>query len=242
MKCPYCASEIADQALVCPQCRRDLYVVKQLLKRIEELEARQPGSPAAAAALDPVGPAADPPPPGPQAVAPVAWREVLVAWLAPVLGLVFAHWLLIFVYDAKLLFLRLLGLVLPLPFGFLFARASACRLSVGLAAAFSMALASVFGMSSVTGAIDQQPILPSSPLEIREFLEFSASIGCSFFTGLWLRYWLQRRSEISRRAATLDGRAMTESLKNLNDTGSAVVAAATTAFSIYTGLKGFLGL
>ena len=38
MRCPYCVSEIADEALVCPVCKRDLYLFKPLLERIEQLE------------------------------------------------------------------------------------------------------------------------------------------------------------------------------------------------------------
>ena len=40
MHCPYCVSKISEQALVCPVCRRDLYLFKSLLERIESLEQR----------------------------------------------------------------------------------------------------------------------------------------------------------------------------------------------------------
>ena len=38
MRCPYCVTEISDQALVCPQCTRELYLFKPLLAKIEQLE------------------------------------------------------------------------------------------------------------------------------------------------------------------------------------------------------------
>lgn len=249
MKCPYCASMIADEALVCATCRRELYLVKQLLKRIEELEALAVQAAARETPVAPAAPTAVPPAviaelPGKSELLAQpghSWRAALYCWLVPTLGLVGAHWLLIFVYDVKLIVLRLLGLLLPLPGGFAFARATGGGLVGGLVAAAAMAVAAVLGMSAITAAIDQVPILPGSVLELREFVEFAASIGGSFFTGAWLQRWLQRRLQLNRNAA-LDGKAMTESLKHLNDTGSAVVAAATTAFSIYTGLRGFLGL
>ena len=38
MHCPYCVSDINDGAVVCPICRRDLYLFKPLLERIDVLE------------------------------------------------------------------------------------------------------------------------------------------------------------------------------------------------------------
>jgi hypothetical protein len=38
VRCPYCVSEIADEALACPRCTRDLYLFKPLLAKIDELE------------------------------------------------------------------------------------------------------------------------------------------------------------------------------------------------------------
>src|SRR5436190_17767212 len=38
MRCPYCVSEIADEALACPRCARDLYLFKPLLEKIGQLE------------------------------------------------------------------------------------------------------------------------------------------------------------------------------------------------------------
>lgn len=257
MKCPYCISEIPDAALVCAVCRRDLYLAKPLLERIAALEAELAARPAPAAEVAAVGEneaAVGEIPSGTSASEelPRSWGGALAAWLLPVLLLLFAHWLLIFVYDAKVLYLRILALMLPLPFGFLFGRAARLPFAWSLLPAGLMAGGSVFGMSALTGVIDQVPVLPGSMVEVREFIEFAASIGFSFVTGLWLADWLRRRAEQTRAwqaeierspggLAAVSSKNMTDSLHRLNDLGSAVIGVATTAFSIYTGLKGVLG-
>src|SRR3989338_7683211 len=40
MRCPYCASEVPQAAIVCPHCARDFYLFKPMLERLEQLETR----------------------------------------------------------------------------------------------------------------------------------------------------------------------------------------------------------
>ena len=253
MHCPYCVSEIPDEALVCSVCRRDLFVIKPLLEKIAQLEAElatrppvtpveQVASPDAEAAPQPVVPE--------EGGAVVDWRRAVAAWLLPLVGLLLAHWLIVFVYDTKLIFLRVLALLLPLPFGFLFFRQVGARMGWASGGALLMAATAVFGMSAVTGWLDQVPVMPQNMAEVREFVEFAVSIAFSFITGAWAANWLLRRATLraarqaqarSARGATVNGQKVADSLSRLNDVGSAVVGVATTAISIYTGLKDFLG-
>lgn len=136
MKCPYCASDIPDEALVCAVCRRELFLVKPLLERIASLEEQLAARPLPSADVlsdelpqtveMPVGEVEEP-------VTQCSRSLALACMLAPVLLLMLGHWLLVFVYDAKVLYLRVFALLLPLPFGFFFARTSRPSLQIGRA-------------------------------------------------------------------------------------------------------------
>lgn len=38
MQCPYCLSEVAEEAVVCKVCTRDLYLFKPMMAKVAELE------------------------------------------------------------------------------------------------------------------------------------------------------------------------------------------------------------
>ena len=253
MKCPYCISEIPHEALVCSVCRRDLFIARPLLQKIATLEAELAELPAK---LQEVGNAEaqlekqfskD------EAREDNKKRSVPKAigwWLSPLLLLLLAHWMTLFVYDTSVIYLRIFALIVPLPFGYLFARSLRLTFAWGLAPAFLMAALAVMGMLGISTLIDQAPFLPQNMLDVREFIEFSSSIAFSFITGLWLCHWQMRHDESKRLSSlraklskfgAVDGQKLTEKLIRLNDLGSGAVALLTTAFALYTGLKKIIG-
>jgi hypothetical protein len=278
MRCPYCVSEIADEALACPRCARDLYLFKPLLAKIEQLEktvaeqaqvvaaasverietlekelaalkAERAGAVEAAAA---VIEAAEPVPP---ATTSSGYGAAVVQSLIPTLVLlVLAHWLMLFVYDVKPLYLRVATILIPVPFGFLLASQFPNEFRKSVVVALALAFAGVLAMLNVTAMIDKVPVLPQDLRDWRETLEYVLSIMLAFVTGLLLGEFHARRklAEIkSNRVVLLLARAFApneegklgieKAVKKLTKLQESVMPAATGAASVYAGIKAFLG-
>lgn len=266
MKCPYCVSDISDEASVCVHCGRDIYLFKPLLAKIEALEQQAAEVPAlqariesletqlgqGASALADAAEAGEAQPPS--LLSRLAhWA---LCWLLPLALLLAAHGLIILVYDLNTLYLRLVSLLIPLPFGFLLMFRQRHSLPATLAGAFVMALLAVLGMSWMTAQVDQVPVLPQDAREWKEVLEYAASIGFSFTTGVILGSMLRLRRQLkenaARSSATLRlaktlGKGKESAVKaqelagKLNDMIGTITTIVTTIISVYTGLKGVLG-
>jgi hypothetical protein len=223
MRCPYCASEVPQAAIVCPHCTRDFYLFKPLLERVEQLElglveqtqagiatyevriaalerelealkAAQPGAPGVAV------------PAGGHGVAPRTgaklsqvsgtkqyWVSSMLA-LGPALALlVAAHAILLFVYDVKPLYLRMASILIPIPFGFALLVSHPNRFRISAIGGFAMAAVAVWLMLVTTGYIDSVPVMPQTVRDVREVLEYILSIGLAFLTGLLLGNLRYRR-------------------------------------------------
>lgn len=254
MKCPYCTSEISDDALACPHCTRDLYLFKPLLARIEALEATVVELEQRLQSAAPPVPVAEP---EPDATPQELRLQGILFWLAPLLLLLVAHALVTVVYDLNTLVLRVVSLAIPLPFGLMLTRNGPRRLGAWLFAAFAMAAFAVLGMSTLTAWIDHTAILPQDKREWKEFVEYAASVGFSFVTGMVIGRMLWRRRQAERQALLASelvlklarmvatGQQSAEKLsatvKKINDLRNSLAIAATSATSAYMGLKGFLG-
>jgi hypothetical protein len=258
MRCPYCVTEIADAAVVCPQCARDLYLFKPLLERIGQLEAQVAEAAKAADAHKQRVAALEQELDARRALPPEAkeagYGAALIQALAPALILLIAaHWLLLFVYDVKPLILRVASMLIPLPFAFLLHSRHPSRLWPSAAAGFGMAFVAVFGMLVVTASLDKVPVLPQDARDTREVLEYVASIGLAFLTGLLLaEAFAWRRQVMGKppRLVVLIAKALTpndegefgieRAAKRVEKLVKAGTPVMTGAASVYAGVKALL--
>jgi len=177
--------------------------------------------------------------------------------LLPLLLLLVAHGLIIVIFDLNTIYLRVVSLLVPLPFAlYLTARA---KQPVGWLATLAAVLAvlAVLGMSALTAVADGTAILPDSAREWREFAEYAASIGLSYVSGaiigsaLWSRQNAGLKLEQVRglalriSQALSSGRASAEKLQaaanDVKEIATLLAASGTTAASAYMGLKGLVG-
>lgn len=262
MKCPYCLSQIEDGVHVCKFCTRDLYLFEPMLKKIADLEKKLADVPNRQALemkiseleeyIEENQRIADEKTEG--------WfagvLQIIQYLLLPLAILLIAHGLITVIYDLNLVFLRVVSMIVPLPFAFILF--SKCKRSVlpWFGGAVLLATLSVVGMSAITTLVDNTPIMPQTPIEWKEFIEYSASVSFSFLTGMLLggmSYVRRNRIKTSKVnpwvAAVIaglgDGKLSPDTLQRLmhkvNDFGGTAVALGTTLISIYTGLKGVIG-
>lgn len=259
MKCPYCLSEVDNAASVCRVCTKDLYLLAPLAKRIEELEERirevsdREILEQRILELEQALHIQE------QRVLEkrTIWSsllDIVLFVVVPLTLLVGAHALITVIYDASLIYLRIVSILLPLPFAyFLFASRQRALMPWFMASGI-LAACSVIGMSGVTHVVDGTPVMPQTTLEWREFVEYAVSITFSFLTGMLLGGMTYIRRHQHRLKVNplvkifvnifaegkLSPEAVNQLMKSLTDYGSTVVALGTTAVSIYTGLKAVL--
>jgi hypothetical protein len=125
------------------------------------------------------------------------WVSLVLALSPPVALLVAAHIFLLFVYDVKPLYLRIASILIPIPFGFALLVWHPNRLCISSFGGFVMAAIAVWLMLVTTAYIDNVPVMPQSVRDLREVLEYVASVGLAFLTGLLLGKLRYRRLHVS---------------------------------------------
>ena len=260
MNCPYCQSEVHPDAVVCKACQRDFYLVKPMMEKIAALEKQLAEAPditpqlARIAQLEQQLAEGKTTTPQPAQTVGGPLADIMAYLVLPLLLLLAAHALITVVFDLNILYLRVVSIVLPMPFGYLLFRKHARRMIPWFLGVVALALASVIGMSGITSLVDGTPVMPQNNFEWREVIEYSASIAFSFLTGMLLGTVAlvassgadQPKGPLVRTLSFLldDGKVSPEKLhahmKKLQEYGGTIVALGTTVFSIYTGLKHFI--
>jgi hypothetical protein len=188
MQCPYCISEVPEQALACPHCARDLYLFRPLLQNMAAMERTLAEQKQQISALETKLAALEQRPrqtaAGSAPAAQGSMTQALIPYVViPLLLILLAHWILLFIYDVNPLFLRITTLVIPIPFGVALALRAGMSLGSALMVAAVVGICAVSGMLGLTTLIDKVPFLPSSTRDWRETVEYVGGIGGAFFTG-----------------------------------------------------------
>ncbi len=178
----------------------------------------------------------------------------------PIVLLVAAHLLITVIFDISPLYLRIMSLIIPLPFGFSLLWLSHHGIRWALADGIVVGVLSVAGMLAIVAYTDNLPIWPDNARDWRETLEYAVSIALAYVTGtvlaLLIRRMIPRTLDRTRApgplaimiASTIGRHVGEQALRrraqkiqdNFGTIATAAGALVAGAGSLYTGLRALL--
>lgn len=251
MRCPYCAEDIKDEALVCKHCQRELFVIKPLLEKIRELNEHIAKLEKPEARTETARTAPEIAVNSPHHIKGRHFSFGFTALLSILIGyivLIVVHYVIIVKLDMRLIYYQFTSIAVPVLFGLLYRPNERMRAGTELLMGVTLAVAATVSELASVAYIDNVSFWPKSKYEWNEVWLHSASITFGFLAGTLLRNFLEvRYLPNAKSSPTVDWTARfianqfgdgkhSFTLKTIRTMVSSILGLSSAVVSIATGL------